>query len=67
MTPRPDPIDLMFNKYAVCPYCGYKHKDSWEWDESGETECGECGKAFTYTAYMERTFTTSPKEQEPRA
>lgn len=35
--------------WTICPYCGYKHSDSWENNndqDSNERICGECEKTF---------------------
>ena len=40
-------------EYVVCPYCGHKHGDAWEWcTRENETEdtCDGCGKRYRYWA-----------------
>lgn len=38
----------------TCPACGWKHSDSWEYDESNDDmECPDCGRHFS----MERDVT----------
>jgi len=46
----------------VCPYCGYKHSDSWDYqnDDIGLIECGSCNKEFY--AYREITVTYSTEK-----
>ena len=51
-------IDHEYTREPVCPYCGKEQMDSFEMPEDGSTECGECGKGFTFTSYISRTFTT---------
>lgn len=31
-----------------CPYCGHEDRDSWDSTDTGETECPDCGKRFSY-------------------
>lgn len=33
---------------VVCPYCGYEHVDSYEYDNEGTAECENCGREFRY-------------------
>lgn len=59
----PKEIDCDFTKEIVCPHCGYEHQDSWEWgpdtgEYDSEGECGECGKAFIWSRYIETTYNT---------
>lgn len=44
----------------VCPHCGKEQRDAWEWDddECGETECGSCGREFSYTRHISINWTT---------
>jgi len=42
-------IDCRYTDEIVCPYCGYKFRDSWEMGANGEPECPECGKMFSFT------------------
>jgi len=39
-------------EYAICPHCGYKHGDCWEWvrDIPKTAKCDGCGKLFTVEA-----------------
>lgn len=32
----------------TCPCCGYVYQDSWDFEDTGETECVQCEKRFTY-------------------
>lgn len=48
----------------VCPYCGYTHSDSWEWDDDGEDICDNCGKMFEYCREHDITYSTNKKETQ---
>lgn len=52
-----NPPDTDNQNEAICPHCGYKHMDSWEYEE-GEHECSQCERAFELTKRMWVTFTT---------
>ena len=42
--------DHEYTDNIVCPYCGAIDEDSWEYeDDSGEMECGDCGKEFFWS------------------
>ena len=52
--------------YAVCPYCGEKHGDCWEWLTSEEPiihECqnNNCGKKFYAWAVYDVQYYTCDK------
>lgn len=48
-----------------CPYCGYEDFDSWEADDSSdENECGKCGLSFSYTRWIEITYSSKPVPQK---
>ena len=53
------------DNWAICPYCGCKHGDCWEWvTENDEvTTCFECGKMFTVRAEYNVTYCSAPIEQ----
>jgi len=56
-------IDHKYTDEIVCPYCGYKSSESYEyeWDD-GELECDGCGKEFSYCREIEVTYTTTKKD-----
>lgn len=66
--------DIEHTKYPVCPHCGYKHHDVWEWDfgcgldgEIGDTDCDSCGKSFFCSRSTIVSYTTialQPKGDE---
>lgn len=53
-------IDHEYTREIVCPYCGQKERDSWEFhDNYGTTECGSCGNHFSYSRDVDVTYNTS--------
>jgi hypothetical protein len=61
-------IDHEWTNDAVCPYCGYADKESWELDgedgQEGETTCGSCERDFIYYRNVSVTFTTMKIEDK---
>jgi hypothetical protein len=61
----PDSLDLKYNPYPVCPYCGRKYRDAWELSFDGdmegstEVECGGCEKPYTIQRNVEVTYSTT--------
>ena len=56
-------LDCSFEPEIVCPFCGYRDRDSWESDvdEGGcEVECGNCGRSFYASAYVETSYCSTP-------
>ena len=51
-------IDHKYTDEIVCPHCGAEFSDSFEFDESGETDCYKCEKPFLYETHVEITYTT---------
>jgi DNA-directed RNA polymerase subunit RPC12/RpoP len=53
----------------VCPYCGYKERDWWEWDIEQDqdeiTECGSCGEEYRYHVDITVQFTTAKYYKDP--
>lgn len=49
----------------ICPYCGHSRKAEpcdGDANESGQDEeCGECGKEFFMSAFIQITYTTKQK------
>ena len=50
---------------AVCPYCGYEERDSWEislgdgyGEGDGEHTCGKCDKEYRVSRYVHVTYNT---------
>jgi hypothetical protein len=57
MTDEPDTTSDDY--WTICPYCGEKHGDGWEWNttEDGvETICQECNRGFLACASYSVTF-----------
>ena len=49
----------------ICPWCGYKNEDSWEYVESEDgVECDRCGKLFNLEVDHEITYTTRKSDSE---
>lgn len=59
-------IEHNYTSKIVCPYCGYKFKDSWEIDSGnqdiGECDCHQCEKTFIAYRNVEVTYNTWRKE-----
>jgi len=48
-----------------CPYCGYKHRDAWEWGRDGAEEdstnwCDNCGREFLWSRHVSVSYSTQP-------
>ena len=57
------PIDTDYTDEIVCPYCGHKNHDSWEYnDNGGKTECVECGEIFDLVVDIDITYCTSKRD-----
>jgi DNA-directed RNA polymerase subunit RPC12/RpoP len=48
----------------VCPYCGYAHKDSWEYNDSSGTRvaCHSCAEEFELHVEVSVEYTTERVE-----
>ena len=54
-------FDCDYKKTAVCPYCGYEEKDSWEMsDEEDERECPCCGGTYDYQRIVTVEYSSQP-------
>ena len=51
-------IDNQYTVEITCPYCGNEFTDSWEFDNDGELECGDCDKKFTFERHKEITYSS---------
>lgn len=61
MREPPSEWDCCGNDECVCPYCGAENGDSWELSgDSGITECGTCGRPFSYERCISVDYSTSP-------
>ena len=52
-------IDHEFTDEIVCPYCGYKSRDSWELPDDGIEECEVCYKEFTFDRNVTVDYSTA--------
>jgi len=50
-------IDHDYTDEIICPWCGYRHSDSWE-IEPGLRECENCEKSFYAERNVEVTYST---------
>ncbi len=57
-----DPLE--YHDVIVCPYCGYRERDSWEVDfgsnEMTEVSCGECGRDFPVMRLVDVSYRSWP-------
>lgn len=50
---------LLLQSDPVCPWCGHRHQDAWEWDaDSEDTECDSCEREFHYERVVTVKYTT---------
>ena len=61
--------DCISTHNAVCPYCGYVERDSWEislgdgyGEGDGEHTCGECDRDYYVSRHVHVTYNTKPVE-----
>lgn len=50
---------------AVCPWCGYRHEGSWDWEDGDDYCCYECKRPFALESYAERHMTTRRRHTCP--
>lgn len=55
---EPSELDCMYEDEPVCPHCGKRHQDAFEWRDSGRRDCDRCGKPFTWERNVEVTYST---------
>jgi transposase len=56
------------NHYVICPHCGHKHGDTWEFfgdREDTEITCHECERDFFASRIISETFITCRKVEAP--
>jgi|GEM_PF-3920061 len=54
-------IDTKYQNNLICPHCGYEDKEPYEVtgdEENGNTECGNCGKYYQFTRYINISYST---------
>lgn len=59
-------LDCWNEPEIVCPFCGYKHQDSWEvrggaTGHLGELECDSCTRTFEAQRDVTVTYYSGPK------
>ena len=54
-----EPVYTQNEDEVICPYCGYKFSDSWEFPDEGTTECSDCEREFSYGRNVVVTYSTS--------
>lgn len=53
-------IEHKYTDEIICPYCGYKFSDSYEFNlDSGDLECYHCEKEFFYERNIKVNYSTS--------
>ena len=67
-------IDNDYTFYAVCPYCGYEDRDSWEIFRSSkdgdgstaEVECmnDDCGRTYKVTLHIDVSYSTEEIDEK---
>ena len=60
-------IEHNYTDEVVCPYCGKKSRESYEYfssntDEDVEIDCDECGNTFVATRMVSVSYSTIKKE-----
>ena len=64
MTAHPfEPGEQSDDEWAICPYCGAKSGDCWEWVTGHEQEeqCYGCGKVYLVSADYDVAYNTRAK------
>lgn len=68
VTPPFGPPETEHTDYAVCPYCGYEERDSWEInlgpgiEGDGDASCASCGKDFRVWRHCSVSYSTRKME-----
>lgn len=55
-------FDTSNTDYIICPYCGHKLIDSWEFPDHGDADCPECEKVFFFERQTSVTYTSCKKK-----
>lgn len=60
------PEDTFSGAYIICPWCGYRRGDCWEWvtDREAHTICEECSGRYAYVAEYDVTYHAIAVEAE---
>lgn len=58
--------DTQYTREIVCPVCGHKFSNSWEYNQWGEGEitCINCDEEFFLAVNVDITYSTSKLEAE---
>jgi transposase-like protein len=51
-------FDTYLTDEAVCPHCGYTHRDSWEFEGGHTYTCDECDEAFLVECNYDVSYIT---------
>lgn len=54
-------VDSDHTDEIVCPYCGHRFTDSYEYEE-GEVDCEDCGKEFVLTIHKYISYSSKRLE-----
>lgn len=58
-------FDCWKQDQIVCPYCGYKNEDSWEYNEDDTSAfCGSCDNEFKLSVNISVDYSTEKKEDK---
>lgn len=61
-------LDTDHTHNAICPHCGYEHRDSWEFnfgpglEGDGDVDCHSCSEPFMCSRHVAITYSTSKKD-----
>jgi DNA-directed RNA polymerase subunit RPC12/RpoP len=51
--------DAEHRDFIVCPECGHEERDAWEYGESGDIVCPNCGQRLHFERNVTVTYTTT--------
>ena len=54
--------DTYLTDVIVCPWCGTKYEDCWEWDDDGKEVCDACEREFSYERHVDVSYITRKEE-----
>jgi len=65
MTENQEEIDTVDDHNLICPYCGEKHDEPWEYfsnnDETADVICDECDRDFVAIRHISVSYQTVKK------
>ena len=57
--------ETQLQQHPVCPHCGFKHEDAWEWNfgpglegASEGRQCSDCNGEFDCSRVVDVSYTT---------